>query len=816
LAVALALFALGAVALESLPHEQGPPSPGAPARPGQAHLGLSALPVAARGVVARTLGAHDRRWLAHEVEGGYVLGNRNAAVRASFSPRGAIVSSGTVSWSLGLRGYGYGARLRAVPPASPTARANRVVYRRGGVAEWYAGGPAGVEQGFTLTRRPSGSGAGPLTLSIGRLPHGMTARVEAGHRGLVLADGGRDLLRYGDLFASDAQGRSLPARVEVSGGSLRLLIDDRGAQYPLRVDPLVDVAKLTASGGGLGDQLGFSVAVSGDGSTAVAGAPAATVDGIANRGLVYVFTKPGGNWADIAQTATLDAFGGAGNDGLGSSVAISSDGSKVVAGAPHSLSGSGSAYVFARPAGGWSGATEQLATLTASDAAANDLLGSSIAVSGDGSTVAAGAPEAAIGANEGQGAAYVFAQPGGGWGSGAQPQHQTAKLTASNGAAQDGLGGDNGGNAIAVSSDGSTVAAGAATATTTTQCFPPDPCTFLFGPGAVYVFARPGGGWSTETETARLTASDGHGNDRFGDAVAMSGDGSTIVAGAQLAVGSTGNSQQGAVYVFSRPGGAWSTGTETAKLTAHDGHGTDKLGRSVAISSDGSTIVAGAYFATVASNASQGKVYLFTRPAGGWAIGTDQGELTAADGAPSDELGFSVASASDGSTILAGARFASPVQTLQGAAYVFASAPSFPTGPSPQLPPVGVSGGGGGGGGTVGHASVSPPRFPAAPSGPSAQAARAFGAKVTFTLDQPASVSFTVQQPRRRKGKHGKHFVTLRGSFTLAGTAGTNAFHFTGRLNGKRLAPGKYRLVATPKANGVIGSKATAGFTIIP
>ena len=206
LAVALALLAFGAVALESLPRAQGPLSPGALARPGQAQLGLSALPVAARSVVARTLGAHDRRWLAHEVAGGFVLGDRKAAVRASFSRRRAIVHSGSVSWSLGLRGYGYGARLRAVRPAPPTARANRVVYRRGGVAEWYAGGPAGVEQGFTLTRRPSGSRAGPLTLSVGRLPQGVTARSEADHRGLVLAARGRDLLRYGDLFATTRTG----------------------------------------------------------------------------------------------------------------------------------------------------------------------------------------------------------------------------------------------------------------------------------------------------------------------------------------------------------------------------------------------------------------------------------------------------------------------------------------------------------------------------------------------------------------------------------------------------------------------------------
>ena len=89
--------------------------------------------------------------------------------------------------------------------------------------------------------------------------------------------------------------------------------------------------------------------------------------------------------------------------------------------------------------------------------------------------------------------------------------------------------------------------------------------------------------------------------------------------------------------------------------------------------------------------------------------------------------------------------------------------------------------------------------------------------EVTFTLDQPASVRFTVQQPRhRRKGKHGKRFITLKGGFTIAGRAGKNTFHFTGRLHGKRLVPGKYRLVATPKANGEIGKKATAGFAIIP
>src|SRR3954447_1271303 len=104
LAVALALFAVGVVALESLPLAPSPPSPGALARSGQAQRGLGALPVAARGVVARTLGADDRRWAAHGVAGGFALGNRDAPVQASFSRRNVTVRSGTVSWSLGLRG----------------------------------------------------------------------------------------------------------------------------------------------------------------------------------------------------------------------------------------------------------------------------------------------------------------------------------------------------------------------------------------------------------------------------------------------------------------------------------------------------------------------------------------------------------------------------------------------------------------------------------------------------------------------------------------------------------------------------------------
>ena len=73
----------------------------------------------------------------------------------------------------------------------------------------------------------------------------------------------------------------------------------------------------------------------------------------------------------------------------------------------------------------------QTAKLTASDGAASDEFGSSVSISGN--TVVVGAPDATVGGNTQQGAAYVFTEPGSGWAN----MTQTAKLTASDGAADD-------------------------------------------------------------------------------------------------------------------------------------------------------------------------------------------------------------------------------------------------------------------------------------------------------------------------------------------------------------------------------------------
>ncbi|MDX6701594.1 MAG: hypothetical protein QOF26_1820 [Baekduia sp.] len=139
--------------------------------------------------------------------------------------------------------------------------------------------------------------------------------------------------------------------------------------------------------------------------------------------------------------------------------------------------------------------------------------------------------------------------------------------------------------------------------------------------------------------------------------------------------------------------------------------------------------------------------------------------------------------------------------------------------------------------------TISPTAFAAAPSGPSAVAAqrtkkaalRKRGATIGYTLDTAATVRFTIRRrvagrTLRSKGKPtrcvapSKHnsaarkcqrTVTLPGAFTTIGTTGRHKLQFSGRLNGHKLAPGRYTLVATPTANNTSGRAITAAFRII-
>ncbi len=326
-------------------------------------------------------------------------------------------------------------------------------------------------------------------------------------------------------------------------------------------------AELTPSDGTEEDQFGASVAISG--STIVVGSPQHPFSMATNGlGAAYVFVESGGTWS---QQAKLTAPDGAAGDNFGHTVAVS--GSTAVVGAPYHVIGSnqnqGAAYVFASSGGTWT----QQAELTASDGAANDQFGWSVAVSGN--TALVGAPGHWIGSNE-VGAAYVFVESGTAWG-------QQAELTSSDGVANDYFG-----SSVAVS--GSTAVVGA----------PGHGIGLNVNQGAAYLFAQSGNTWSQQAE---LIASDGAAGDYLGSSVAVSG--STALAGSWLhTVGS--NVEQGAAYVFAPSGGTW---TQQAELTASDGARYNGFGVSVAVS--GGTALAGAPSHEVGSSPAQGAAYVF-------------------------------------------------------------------------------------------------------------------------------------------------------------------------------------------------------------
>ena len=88
---------------------------------------------------------------------GLTATNAEQDLRAEFSSTGVKVVSGRLRLGLALVGYGYAGSSGALPtlaPVAPVAGANRALYSYGPLSEWWANGPAGLEQGFTVSSRP--------------------------------------------------------------------------------------------------------------------------------------------------------------------------------------------------------------------------------------------------------------------------------------------------------------------------------------------------------------------------------------------------------------------------------------------------------------------------------------------------------------------------------------------------------------------------------------------------------------------------------------------------------------------------------------
>ena len=348
---------------------------------------------------------------------------------------------------------------------------------------------------------------------------------------------------------------------------------------------------------GDGDQFGYSLALSPDGSVLAVGAitedsAARSINGDQNddttvsSGAVYVFTKTDETWS---QQAYLKASNSEAGDLFGFAVGLSADGNVLAASSydedggtrlingpdDNRSSAAGAIFVFTRDGNEWT----QSAYLKGSKSERTDQLGYSLAVSDDGNTIAGGAGDEDcliagvnpvgcdydsaedVGANIWVGAAYVFVRRGDEW-------TEQAFIKASNPRPYVSYG-----VRLALSGDGNTLAVAAYLEDEATQGIQgPEPSPFLIVPnldpwgqlenraeesGSIYIYTRRGDEWA---QRAYIKASNAQAGDEFGSSLALNGDGRLMAVAAHnedgSATGLNGDqadnsaSESGAVYIF--------------------------------------------------------------------------------------------------------------------------------------------------------------------------------------------------------------------------------------------------------------------------
>jgi FG-GAP repeat protein len=460
-----------------------------------------------------------------------------------------------------------------------------------------------------------------------------------------------------------------------------------------------DMGDHFACGGSLPGHIGNAVAISADGNTVLVGAPhessaARGINGNAGdnslyaSGAAYVFVRRGDAWV---QQAYVKASNAGQSDLFGMNVALSADGNTMAVSAPwersaatgingdqndDSLPQAGAVYVFTRTGDSWSQHAYVKASNTGSRGNDGDQFGFSLALSGDGNTMAVGATtedSAATGINGDQandsaqsaGAVYVFSRTGNTWA-------QQAYVKGSNTEAADLFGYD-----VSLSDDGNTLVAAGYDEDGPGRGVNGDQGNGVNGSGAIYVFNRTGTDWRQE---AYLKGSRSEGNDALGFSVAISGDGSTIVAGAgdeSCLVGGinpagcdrdkpadASGGTAGAAYVWVRSGDTW---REQAFIKASNPDLQDSFGANLAVSRDGNTLLVGAAMEDSRargingdqqddSATESGAAYLFTRSGAAWSQAT---YIKAENADEFDEFGASVAVSGDGRTLMIGARMES-------------------------------------------------------------------------------------------------------------------------------------------------------------
>jgi hypothetical protein len=355
------------------------------------------------------------------------------------------------------------------------------------------------------------------------------------------------------------------------------------------------------------DQSGESVALSSDGTRLAVGGWLNDGTG-GNAGHVRVFEESGGTWTQVG----TDIDGEAAGDHFGWSVALSSDGSRLAAGGYYNDangSNAGHVRVYEESGGAWTQLGDDI-----DGEASGDRFGWSVALSSDGTRLAVGAIYN-DGGGSNSGHVRVFDLVGSTW---------TQVGSDIDGEAAN----DEFGRSVALSSDGTRLAVGGrgndGGGTDS---------------GHVRVFEESGGTWTQVGDDIDGEAA----GDHFGWDVALSSNGTRLAAGGYL--NDANGSNAGHVRVFEESGGTWTqVGGDIDGETA-----SDLFGISVALSSDGTRVAAGAA-ANDTTGTDAGHVRVFEESGGTWTqVGANiDGE------AASDYFGWSVALSSDGTRLAAG------------------------------------------------------------------------------------------------------------------------------------------------------------------
>ncbi len=375
-------------------------------------------------------------------------------------------------------------------------------------------------------------------------------------------------------------------------------------------------SKLVGSGIIGQSRLGLSVAISADGNTAVLGGPGDNNGG----GATWVFVRKNGTWSQHG--GKLFGDGGEGSGYQGRSVAISRDGSTIIVGGPNDAGYTGAAWVFVRSGDNW---IQQGPRLVGGNATYKANQGTSVALSSDGNT----ALVSGSGDSVNIGATWVFVRSGGVW------TQQGEKLVGSGVSMKSWQGAS-----VALSGDGNTAVIGGAADSTEI--------------GAVWVFVRNGDAWSQQGD--KIVGGGGSGIQNQGGGVSIAKDGNTIVFG-----GAADNGLTGAVWVYRRSGTVWTQ--DGQKLVPSDIGYHSGFGRSVSLSDDSKTLVAGAS----SDESTRGALWVFKRADSGWVqYGT---KLVGTEGSWNAMQGTSVSVSGNGATAVSGG----PHDTEgEGAAWVFA------------------------------------------------------------------------------------------------------------------------------------------------